>query len=136
MKSTAQLSTTYDRNNSEENYRKLISKIIDKNNEENLVLGSNNHEDNNSNLFENQNSTNNQTNTTYVALSRCPLWDNIQIPTLSKSVFIIDQKIVKEYQRLENLSLIIARISHGMCTGFQNEAEVTGDDSKMTVLPG
>ncbi|RHZ78447.1 hypothetical protein Glove_164g41 [Diversispora epigaea] len=46
MKSTAQSSTTYNWNNSEENYRKLISKIIDKNNEENLVLGSNNHEDN------------------------------------------------------------------------------------------
>jgi len=43
----------------------------------------------------------------YVALSRCPSWDNIQIPTLSKSAFIIDQEIVKEYQRLENLSLIM-----------------------------
>jgi len=34
MKSTTQSSTTYDWNNSEENYRKSISKIIDKNKEE------------------------------------------------------------------------------------------------------
>ena len=43
MKSTAQSSTTYNWNNSEENYRKSISKIID---EKNLVLNSNNNEDN------------------------------------------------------------------------------------------
>ena len=43
----------------------------------------------------------------YVALSRCPSWDNIQIPTLSKSAFIVDQEMVKEYQCLENLSLIM-----------------------------
>ena len=43
MKLTAQSSTTYNWNNSEENYRKSISKIID---EKNLVLDSNNNEDN------------------------------------------------------------------------------------------
>ncbi|RHZ78058.1 hypothetical protein Glove_168g161 [Diversispora epigaea] len=134
MKSTAQSSTTYNWNNLEENYRKLISKIIDKNNEENLVLGSNNNEDKApllrpkktimmmiQNLFENHNSINNQTNTAYVALSCCPSWDNIQIPTFSKSAFIIDQKIVKEYQCLKNLSLIMLSQE---CKVFQTISQI------------
>jgi hypothetical protein len=39
----------------------------------------------------------------YVALSRCPSWNNINIPILLQSAFMVDQEMIKEYERLENL---------------------------------
>ncbi|RHZ83316.1 hypothetical protein Glove_97g10 [Diversispora epigaea] len=41
----------------------------------------------------------------------------------------------RELEELTESMSLGARISHGMCTGFQNVAKVTGDDIKMTVLP-
>lgn len=40
----------------------------------------------------------------YVALSRCPNWDNIQIATLSRSAFMIDPTVINEYNRLERVA--------------------------------
>jgi ATP-dependent exoDNAse (exonuclease V) alpha subunit len=40
----------------------------------------------------------------YVALSRCPNWDNIQIAALSRSAFMTDPTVINEYNRLERVT--------------------------------
>ncbi|CAG8831045.1 24731_t:CDS:2, partial [Gigaspora margarita] len=40
----------------------------------------------------------------YVALSRCSIWDNVEISYLDDSVFAADDNIIVEYQRLENIT--------------------------------
>ncbi|RHZ77740.1 hypothetical protein Glove_173g25 [Diversispora epigaea] len=40
----------------------------------------------------------------YVALSRCPTWNNIEISHLDRSAFITDPNVALEYQRLDNIS--------------------------------
>jgi len=37
----------------------------------------------------------------YIILSRCSNWSNIYIFFLNPSVFIVDQSMIKEYERLE-----------------------------------
>ena len=40
----------------------------------------------------------------YVALSKCPNWSNVHISSLNSSAFIVDQSIIKEYERLEQIA--------------------------------
>jgi len=40
----------------------------------------------------------------YVALSRCPTWENVDISNLDRSAFMVDQDVITEYQRLEDVS--------------------------------
>jgi len=40
----------------------------------------------------------------YVALSRCPTWDDIEISHLDRSAFMTDQNVIQEYQRLTEIS--------------------------------
>ena len=40
----------------------------------------------------------------YVALSRCPTWNNIEISHLDRSAFMTDQNVILEYQRLTEIS--------------------------------
>lgn len=40
----------------------------------------------------------------YVALSRCPTWENVDISHLDRSAFKTDQNVIIEYQRLEEIS--------------------------------
>lgn len=40
----------------------------------------------------------------YVALSRCPTWNNITISHLDISAFMIDRDVILEYQRLATIS--------------------------------
>ena len=40
----------------------------------------------------------------YVALSRCPNWDNISISHLDASAFMTDPNVISEYQRLNDIS--------------------------------
>jgi len=40
----------------------------------------------------------------YVALNRCSNWSNIHISSLNSSVFIVDQSMIKEYERLEQIA--------------------------------
>jgi len=40
----------------------------------------------------------------YVALSRCPAWGNVEISHLDPSAFMVDQDVISEYLRLEDLS--------------------------------
>ena len=40
----------------------------------------------------------------YVALSRCQSWNDIQILSLSPDTFLVDERIKKEYDRLEQIS--------------------------------
>ena len=48
----------------------------------------------------------------YVALSRCPNWNNIEISHLDRSAFITDPDVVLEYQRLENISRSHPNVFH------------------------
>jgi ATP-dependent exoDNAse (exonuclease V) alpha subunit len=41
----------------------------------------------------------------YVALSRCTTWDNVKISHLDPSAFMVDQDMVSEYQRLNDVSM-------------------------------
>ena len=41
----------------------------------------------------------------YVAISRCPKWKQVQISSLDKNAFITDPEIVKEYRRLEKVTM-------------------------------
>ena len=40
----------------------------------------------------------------YVALSRFPNWNNIQIATLSRSAFMTDPTVINEYNWLEKVA--------------------------------
>ena len=42
----------------------------------------------------------------YVALSRCSNWLNVHISFLNPSAFIVDQLMIKEYERLEQIASI------------------------------
>jgi ATP-dependent DNA helicase PIF1 len=39
----------------------------------------------------------------YVALSRCPTWDNVEISDLDSLAFMVDQEVITEYQRLADI---------------------------------
>ncbi len=41
----------------------------------------------------------------YVALSRCPNLDNVQIATLDRVAFMTDPKVIREYDRLERVAI-------------------------------
>ena len=41
---------------------------------------------------------------TYVALSRCPSWDDVEIATLERSAFITDPEVIREYERFERVA--------------------------------
>ena len=47
----------------------------------------------------------------YVALSRCPTWDQIKIQSFHKDAFITDPEVIREYDRLEQLTLNVLPIS-------------------------
>src|SRR6185312_9650159 len=40
----------------------------------------------------------------YVALSRCPTWDQIQIQSFHKNAFITDTEVLQQYERLEQIA--------------------------------
>jgi len=40
----------------------------------------------------------------YVAISRCPTWENLNISALDRSAFITDSNVVKEYERLQRVA--------------------------------
>ena len=40
----------------------------------------------------------------YIALSRCPDWNNVNISHLDISAFMTDPNVILEYQRLESIS--------------------------------
>ena len=40
----------------------------------------------------------------YVAISRCQSWDDIQILSLTSNPFLVDERVKKEYLRLEQIS--------------------------------
>ena len=40
----------------------------------------------------------------YVALSRCPSWNQIQIQSFHKNVFITDPEVLQQYERLEQMA--------------------------------
>jgi len=40
----------------------------------------------------------------YVAISRCPTWDNLNIASLHRDAFITDPNVIKEYSRLQKLA--------------------------------
>ena len=40
----------------------------------------------------------------YVALSRCAKWEDLKINSLSRESFIVDQSMVREYARLEEIA--------------------------------
>ena len=40
----------------------------------------------------------------YVALSRCPDWEHVQIPALERSAFMTDPDVITEYERLKQIS--------------------------------
>jgi len=39
----------------------------------------------------------------YVALSRCPKWEHVQIMSLHKDAFKMDPEVTKEYQQLQQI---------------------------------
>ena len=40
----------------------------------------------------------------YVAISRCPTWNNVHISSLHPNAFITDPEVIEEYERLERLA--------------------------------
>ena len=40
----------------------------------------------------------------YVALSRCPSWDQIQIQSFHKNAFITNTEVLQQYERLERIA--------------------------------
>jgi hypothetical protein len=42
----------------------------------------------------------------YVALSRCPTWDNVKIFHLDRFAFMVNPDVILEYQRLNSISTI------------------------------
>ena len=40
----------------------------------------------------------------YVALSRCQSWEDVQILSLSIESFLVDKRVKKEYERLEQIA--------------------------------
>jgi len=40
----------------------------------------------------------------YVAISRCPSWDNLSISTLHKTAFTTDLNVIREYERLQHIA--------------------------------
>ncbi|CAG8751714.1 13187_t:CDS:2, partial [Funneliformis mosseae] len=41
----------------------------------------------------------------YVPLSRCPTWDNVKVSHLDPSAFNVDQYMVMDYQRQNDVAL-------------------------------
>jgi hypothetical protein len=40
----------------------------------------------------------------YTALSRAPSWNAVQIPCLNKSAFSVDNAVLREFERLEQIA--------------------------------
>jgi hypothetical protein len=40
----------------------------------------------------------------YVAISRCSNWNDVKIRSLSREAFIVDESMIKEYERLEAIA--------------------------------
>src|SRR5581483_4319399 len=47
----------------------------------------------------------------YVAISRYPSWEQVQISSLHQDAFIVDPEVIIEYERLENIVLTPLPIS-------------------------
>jgi hypothetical protein len=110
VKSTAQSPTTYNWGNSEENYRRSISKIIDKkiiildNNEENLVLDNNNKDSNKNDItVETKGNNNNSDNDEIIIATKIePIKNNKRKSNNKASNTNARKKIITRSKKIED----------------------------------